>query len=88
LEHTINDVGIFEACGKDLKENSNDCMKARNKVWHQEWWNVTKKMEGKKKKKSPRIASMMEEGEKIEGMIVERGINDGRMSKTKGHLRA
>ena len=47
-----------------------------------------KKMEGKKKKKSPRIASMMEESEKIEGMIVERGINDGRMSKTKGHLRA
>jgi hypothetical protein len=86
LEHTINDAGIFEVCGKDLKENSNDCMKARNKVWHQEWWNV-KKWRKKKQKKSPRIASM-KESEKIEGMIVERGINDGRMSKTKGHLRA
>lgn len=86
MEHTINDAGIFEVCGKDLKENSNDSMKARNKVWHQEWWNV-KKMEEKKQKKSPRIASM-KESEKIEGMIVERGINDGRMSKTKGDLRA
>jgi hypothetical protein len=50
LEHTINDAGIFEVCGKDLKENSNDCMKARNKVWHQEWWNV-KKNGGKKTEK-------------------------------------
>jgi hypothetical protein len=46
-----------------------------------------KKWRKKKQKKSPRIASM-KESEKIEGMIVERGINDGRMSKTKGHLRA
>lgn len=48
---------------------------------------MQKKIE-EKKKKSRRIASLMEEGEKIGGMIVEPGINDGRMSKTKGHLRA
>ena len=49
---------------------------------------MQKKLRKKNKKKTRPIASLMEEGEKIGGMIVERGINDGRMSKTKRHLRA